>query len=113
MVIRLSSQESVLVQQPYFQRPFDRPTEDDAPLVVHADGVPTTKIAAQRLQAVSRGGPKVDQVLSGVQHVELAYGNSEDVRWKPTGTPSCATVKEFLCVPVAEGEDHTLILPIA
>ena len=53
-------------------RSISGPSEDDPPLVVHADAVPTLQVTAERLESVPRWREQIRQRAGVVEHVELS-----------------------------------------
>ena len=79
------------------------PTEADSPLIVDPDTMLTLPVAAQRLKPVSRNCRHVRQLLSVVQHPQLApcyaCNVAESAAW--------LAVKKLLGLLAAEGSYHT------
>ncbi len=78
------------------------PTEDDAPLVVDADGMKTDEITAERLETVSRRHGEILKDAGTVHLDELAQGDPAD----RAEAPAFLGEEEFLGLAVGEGLDH-------
>ena len=82
------------------------PPEDDPPLVVDANAVKPAKIAPKGLEPVTRRGAKVEEASDGVEHIELAKSDCNDVGWEAANPPGLEPVVQVGGRPVAEGRDQ-------
>ena len=78
------------------------PSEDNAPLVVDADGVEASQIPAQGLEPVAGRHAEIGE-LSGAVHLdELSQGHTRDLREAPVPL----LVEKLLGVGIGKGLDH-------
>src|SRR5947209_4906716 len=109
MVIRLRS--SVVVDHVDVLGPLVSPSEDHAPLIVHADAVEPREVTLQCFQPIRWGRPKVVESLRIVKHIQLSR---HDLGYLcPSFAPRVsAFVEEVLDFTTAEAsERHVRLYP--
>ena len=79
------------------------PLEDNPPLVVDPNRVPTSTLSSQRFEAVSRRDCHVLNLLCGIQRGKLARGYSRNLRV----TAITLRAKKLLGVFIRKGENHS------
>jgi hypothetical protein len=62
----------VIVDETHVEGIDPVPPEHDAPSVVDADGMEALQVPMQEVESIARRGLEVGQILSGMEHVELA-----------------------------------------
>ena len=72
--------------------PFRRPSEHDAPLIVHPDAVLSCQLAPQRLQAVGRWRTQITERVGVMEHIELPPDDGGDL--PPSFAPWPPSVEE-------------------
>jgi len=83
-----------------------RPPKDDAPLIVDANAVKASQLAAQGFEPISGWRPQIEKTVSAVQQVELPNRSCDDRgRERPHPTGANAVV-EIRGRPVSERCDH-------
>lgn len=89
-----------------------RPSEDDPPLIVHADAVQARQVTPLRLEPIGGGRTQVTEHVSIVQHVELPHDDAGDPT--PAFTARAPSIEEEVGrFPPAEGPDrHGFVYPI-
>ncbi len=84
----------MVIQQSHIKGAAARPTEYQAPLVVHPDAVTTIEIAMKRLEMIARRRPQILQVHGGIKRINFTCGNGDDPGWNPRQqSPRTAIVK--------------------
>ena len=78
----------MIIRQFDFMGRIFMPAEDNPPLVVHADAVPTRQPAFERLKSVRRGDAQVIDVRRVVQLVQLAPKHGMQCLGNPAPTPA-------------------------
>ena len=59
----------MVVYEPHFEGGIPLPTENQSPLIIHADAMPTLQPAPERLQSIGRWHPQIVQSNGVVQDV--------------------------------------------
>jgi hypothetical protein len=93
----------VIVDDPYVVRVGSDPAEADAPLIVDADTVLTDPVPRELLKAIRGRDTKVEEAGRGIEHDQLAKGNSLQVRWHPTNS---LPFEQALSVAISKAADH-------
>ena len=97
---------AVVVEDAHVTRLTGFPPKHDSPLFVDANAVKSAKVAPKRLQAVARWLEEILKGSGGVQHIELAYRDSGDLRRDPLDRLASDPVVERLGSPIPERSDH-------
>ena len=66
----------MVVSYRHIRRPLFRPTEDDSPLIINADGMPFGTLSFQGLQSIAGRNQKIGEIFGGMQSRKLTGGNS-------------------------------------
>lgn len=61
------------------RRTHFRPTEDDPPLIVNADGMQSGTLSFQGLQSIAGRNQKIGEIFGGMQSRKLTGSNSRDL----------------------------------
>ena len=93
----------------FVSRPL-RPFEDDSELIVDPNAAEVFHLALEPLQPVPRRNPKVDDVMSRVNHVQLSMSRTPNLSWERPGGRSVLPIPDVLGRPAAECSDHLLIV---
>lgn len=101
---------SVVVGEGYLGWARVGPPEGDSPLVVHADRVQVVEVTPQAFKTVAGRTPEVEQIVGGVELIQLAEGDADDIGRDLARPGRAAAVEEVLRGRVAEGLDHRRIL---
>lgn len=80
------------------------PAENDAPLVVDADGMPAGPVAPEQFEAITRRDAEVVQLAGAVHLDQLAQGHPTDGREAPV----LFLVEKLLGVGIGKGLNHAL-----
>jgi len=93
----------VIVHNLHLVRIAGMPPEADPPLVVHADAVPPASVAAQLLEAITRGNPQVPDLLGRIEYQQLPQRHPTNGR---SELPDTLTLEQAFRIAVAEALDH-------
>jgi hypothetical protein len=93
----------VIIDDLDFMRVLANPHETDAVLIIYADTELTIAIGLERLEAVPRRLCQVIQILRIRQILELALGDSLDIR---RNTAALASLKQLSSRLIFETGDH-------
>jgi hypothetical protein len=85
------------------------PTEDNPPLIVDADTVPSFSVPLQHLQPISGRYAQIFQDLGCIQHVELPV-DSRSKPWRdPHRSPLATAVEKVRRNSISERNDHPAV----
>jgi hypothetical protein len=71
------------------------PLEYEPPAVVDSNAVVALEVPLEELEAIARRRPKVPQVTSGIEHIQLLQRRPDDFGRIPAGPPGLPPVKRL------------------
>src|SRR5437763_6102053 len=83
-----------------------REAEDDAEQLLDANAEEPRPVAAQLFQLIAARRAKVEEVMRGIQHVELSHCCRPDRFWQRTRILCIHSIIDFLSGPIGETRDH-------
>ena len=93
---------SMVVHNGDLRRTIGGPLEDNSPLVIDSNRVPTSASPAEWLEAVARWDRHVFNLLGGIKSSELVRGNSGYLR----EAAILLRAEKFFGIAIRKGENH-------